>query len=189
MDAPEFESRPKDQVAVEGDEVILECAANGYPQPHITWMKNDQILQLHDSSIKQIGQGTLIISDLKQADSGRYVCKATNAEGEETVTARLEVYARPRIVETPKSVVAMETEDVTFSCEVNGVPGPGITWVKDGETIVASEYFRIEGKSLKILGLVINDAGIYQCIVDNVAGSTQASAQLIVERSGKFIAS
>ena len=44
----------------------------------------------------------------------------------------------------------------------------------------------VRGTSLKILGLVSSDAGIYQCIGRNQAGSVQASAQLRVESKGKL---
>ena len=44
----------------------------------------------------------------------------------------------------------------------------------------------VRGTSLKILGLVSSDAGIYQCIATNIAGSVQASAQLRVKTKGKI---
>ena len=42
----------------------------------------------------------------------------------------------------------------------------------------------VRGTSLKILGLVSSDAGIYQCIASNQAGTIQASAQLQVKSKG-----
>ena len=44
----------------------------------------------------------------------------------------------------------------------------------------------VRSSSLKILGLVSSDAGIYQCIGSNQAGSVQASAQLRVESKGEY---
>ena len=44
----------------------------------------------------------------------------------------------------------------------------------------------MRGTSLKILGLVSSDAGIYQCIATNTAGSVQAAAQLQVRTKGNY---
>ena len=43
----------------------------------------------------------------------------------------------------------------------------------------------VRGTSLKILGLVTSDAGIYQCIATNTAGTVQAAAQLRVDTKGQ----
>ena len=43
----------------------------------------------------------------------------------------------------------------------------------------------VRGTSLKILGLVSSDSGIYQCIATNEAGSVQAAAQLRVQSKGE----
>ena len=42
----------------------------------------------------------------------------------------------------------------------------------------------VRGTSLKILGLVTSDAGVYQCIASNKVASVQASAQLQVKSKG-----
>lgn len=48
-------------------------------------------------------------------------------------------------------------------------------------------FFQIEGTHLRILGLVRNDQGVYQCIAENDAGSVQANAQLIVDSAGLYL--
>ena len=42
----------------------------------------------------------------------------------------------------------------------------------------------VDESSLKILGLVERDSGIYQCVANNEVGNAQASAQLKVLRAG-----
>lgn len=48
-----------------------------------------------------------------------------------------------------------------------------------------SEYFMMSKHSLKIMGLMKTDAGYYQCIGENAAGSVHAVAQLIVLSEGQ----
>lgn len=43
---PVFIAQPLQQTAVEGSDVTLECAANGYPKPTILWLKDGVALDL-----------------------------------------------------------------------------------------------------------------------------------------------
>jgi hypothetical protein len=91
----------------------------------------------------------------------------------------------PRIVRPPKNVAAYERGDVTLECGVYGVPQPTVVWMKNGDRLIPTEYFQISAdNSLRILGLVKQDDGVYQCLVDNRAGSVQAAAQLVVLQQG-----
>ena len=86
----------------------------------------------------------------------------------------------------PLSLAAHVTADVQFECKVTGEPGPSVTWRKNGDLVVPSDYFQIlENNNLRILGLVASDAGLYQCLAENEVGNVQASAQLVVLESGK----
>ena len=92
----------------------------------------------------------------------------------------------PRILKPPKNMAAPERGEVIFECEAYGSPAPNVVWMKNGDRLIATEYFQITSdNSLKILGLVKSDDGVYQCLVENRAGSVQAAAQLIVLEQGK----
>jgi len=49
----------------------------------------------------------------------------------------------PYFTTTPKSLRAKETQDVEFSCLADGKPQPTVTWLKNGEVIVPSDYFTV----------------------------------------------
>ena len=95
----------------------------------------------------------------------------------------------PRFVKQPQNTVALEKGDVTLQCEVKGEPQPIVQWYKNGDLIIESEYFQIVGdQSLKILGLVGLDAGIYQCMASNLAGNIQSSAELkVIKKLGECL--
>lgn len=42
-----------------------------------------------------------------------------------------------------------------------------------------------DGSNLQILGLVKSDEGFYQCVAENLAGSSQAMAQLFLREPGR----
>ena len=60
--------------------------------------------------------------------------------------------------------------------------------MKNGDIVIPSDYFQIvDGRDLRILGLVNSDDGLYQCIGDNQVGNIQASAQLVILQPGELI--
>lgn len=72
-----------DDVAVtKGGDVTLQCAAEGIPQPAMTWLKDGRpITGQHGAKI--LNEGRLLqIKDAKVSDTGRYTCVAVNVAGQ-----------------------------------------------------------------------------------------------------------
>lgn len=71
---------------------------------------------------------------------------------------------------------------VTLECEVRGVPLPGITWYKNGETVLSSRQAQYveRGQFLKISRAQVSDAGQYTCKVTSVAGTAEKVYELDV---------
>ncbi|XP_051155099.1 neogenin isoform X3 [Leptopilina boulardi] len=181
--APVFIAKPTEQVAIEGSSVTLECALNGNPKPSVSWLKDGVAIDLMslDSRYLQLASSSLKIMDVKEEDHGSYQCRAKNKV--ETLDAIAEVYVQvpPKFLKRPQDKTANENQDLEFECEIHGKPEPKVTWLKNGERINFSEYWQLaNGHNLRINGLLAIDAGIFQCIGINPAGSIQASARLII---------
>ncbi|MED6274090.1 putative aminophospholipid-translocase, partial [Characodon lateralis] len=87
----------------------------------------------------------------------------------------------PQFVKRPVNIYAHESMDIVFECEVSGSPAPTVKWVKNGDAVIPSDYFKIiKEHNLQVLGLVTSDEGFYQCLAENDAGNIQSSAQLII---------
>ena len=85
----------------------------------------------------------------------------------------------------PRDTAALINSDVRLTCAAVGDPSPVVSWLKDGDPVIPSDYFQlVDGGSLRILGVIASDAGMYQCMAGNTAGSTQATAQLVVLTNG-----
>jgi len=65
-----------DQVASEGDNVSLICAATGYPDPKITWRREDN--QLINAREALVEGSTLNLADVTRQQMGAYLCIASN---------------------------------------------------------------------------------------------------------------
>lgn len=59
----------------EGDDVPLDCDANGDPKPLLTLKKDGQILQQSNTSIN------FLLTNIELRDAGTYVCTAENIAG------------------------------------------------------------------------------------------------------------
>ncbi|XP_044590608.1 neogenin isoform X1 [Cotesia glomerata] len=180
---PVFIAKPKAQIAVEGATIILECAANGRPKPSILWLKNGVAVDLAtlDSRYRKIAASSLMITDIMEEDTGSYQCRAKNDVETLDAVAEVTVQVPPRFIKRPEDKVASENQDLEFECDIYGKPEPKVTWLKNGEKITLSEYWQlVNNNNLRINGLLPIDAGIFQCIGTNPAGSIQTFARLVI---------
>lgn len=179
---------PQASKVLKGDEITLNCVANGVPQPEIHWLKDGSLIDLNylDSRFVKLASGSLKISQISSSDEGTYQCRAENSLDSIDAAAFIQVLQRPEFIEKPQNILATEKADIEFNCKVQGEPLPTVQWYKNGELILESEYFQIiKGTNLKILGLVELDSGIYQCVANNEVDNIQAAASLkVIKKSG-----
>ncbi|XP_043836237.1 neogenin [Dromiciops gliroides] len=177
-----FLSQPSPLIKVIGQSAVLPCVASGVPIPIIRWTRNEEVLNPESSERLMLLAGSnLEISDLTEEDAGTYACIADN--GNETIEAQAEltVQASPEFLKKPANIYAHESMDIVFECEVTGKPTPTVKWVKNGDMVIPSDYFKIvKEHNLQVLGLVKSDEGFYQCIAENDVGNSQSGAQLII---------
>ncbi|XP_069561698.1 neogenin 1a isoform X3 [Brachyistius frenatus] len=177
----EFLVQPVSVVKVMGASVLLPCVVAGYPAPHVRWMLGDKLLEESEGRAEVLGGGSLLISNLTEEDAGIYTCVADNSNTTIEAQAELTVQVPPQFAKRPVNIYAHESMDIVFECEVSGSPAPTVKWVKNGDAVIPSDYFKIiKEHNLQVLGLVKSDEGFYQCLAENDAGNIQSSAQLII---------
>ncbi|XP_050970521.1 neogenin 1a isoform X3 [Labeo rohita] len=177
----EFLLEPQPVSKVVGESVLLPCVVTGYPTAYVTWMHKDQLIEYSKSRFEVLGGGSLRIFNLTEEDAGVYSCMADNGNGSVEAQTELTLKASPQFLKKPASIYAHEATDIIFECEVTGSPAPTIKWVKNGDAVIPSDYFKIiKEQNLQVLGLVKSDEGFYQCLAENDAGNVQSSAQLII---------
>lgn len=82
-------------------EITLECIVKGHPKPDVIWYKDGLELESGDRmSCRSLGSVCkLTIVSVRESDSGRYTCEATNRAGRVSTFARLLVVSDPKIFE------------------------------------------------------------------------------------------
>lgn len=74
-----------------GMSTVFECMGSGWPKPKIRWWKDDVLLTSSYRHFMTANDQLLIITDVKDADAGRYQCEMSNLLGIEKTTAYLSI--------------------------------------------------------------------------------------------------
>ncbi|XP_055756200.1 neogenin-like isoform X13 [Salvelinus fontinalis] len=177
----EFLVEPLPVTKVVGASLLLPCVVTGYPAPYVRWMVGDKLVEESEGKLELVGGGSLLIYNLTEEDAGVYSCMADITNNTIEAKAELTVQVPPEFLKRPANIYAHESMDIMFQCEVTGSPAPTVKWVKNGDAVIPSDYFKIINEhNLQVLGLVKSDEGFYQCLAENDAGNIQSSAQLII---------
>nr|XP_042115935.1 myomesin-1 isoform X2 [Peromyscus maniculatus bairdii] len=87
LHAPEFIIKPRSHTVWENENVKLHCSVAGWPEPRLTWYKNQVPINVHANPGKYIiesryGMHTLEISKCDFEDTAQYRASAMNVQGE-----------------------------------------------------------------------------------------------------------
>lgn len=77
-----------------GNMFRMRCAVNGFPEPNVTWTKNNESIIARTSGKVKMNKWAITLDELIPADSGNYTCVACNEWGCIDHTTRLEVQGK-----------------------------------------------------------------------------------------------
>ncbi|XP_058798671.1 protogenin-like isoform X2 [Phymastichus coffea] len=177
--------------ALNASELLLACAASGYPQPNASWTFVAAAPASRPVALRSApGLSLLRLRSLRPEAAGTYVCSASGlaADAARSQNVTVEVLVPPSFVKRPASQVCPNGRTARFECQAQGRPTPRIYWLKDATDIAIDGrrtlYVRDFGKlELAISATVPSDSGIYQCVAVNAAGEAWAAGRLQVNAS------
>ncbi|XP_068547343.1 hemicentin-1 isoform X4 [Anas acuta] len=179
---PVIKSHLKEYVVPVDQSVTLQCEAEGYPGPEISWHKDGQ--QITESMRRRVlSTGTLQIVFVQPADTGRYTCIAANLAGSSSSSMDLIVHIPPKIRSTEVEYTVMEDSRAVLTCVADGIPTPTINWKKDNTLLTerVGKYKAMPDGDLILDNVVPEDSGNYTCIANNAAGEETHTVTLIVQ--------
>ncbi|XP_019355735.1 hemicentin-1 isoform X2 [Alligator mississippiensis] len=178
---PVIKSHPKEYIITVDKAATLQCEADGYPVPEITWHKDGEQIP---ESIRQriLSTGALQIAFVQPDDTGRYTCMAANMAGSTSSSMELIVYIPPKIRSTEAHYTATENFQAVLSCVADGIPTPAIKWKKDNITLMdrVGKHRTVPYGALILDNVVPEDSGSYTCVASNAAGEDAHTVKLMV---------
>ncbi|XP_053279499.1 neural cell adhesion molecule 1b isoform X4 [Pleuronectes platessa] len=185
---------------------MLTCAADGFPEPMVTWTRGDGVLDAGEKYSFNEDGSEITIMDVTKLDEGDYTCIAKNKAGETAQELSLKVFVKPRITFIVNQSTSEMEEQVTLTCEASGDPTPTINWSYgerdftegeqaswtrpehhkslDGNVVVRSDA-RVSSLTLKYVKYT--DAGSYLCTATSAIGEDSQSAYLEVRYAPKIL--
>ncbi|XP_020293629.1 obscurin isoform X3 [Pseudomyrmex gracilis] len=189
---PSFTKPLEDTKAVVGQPLKLEAQVLAFPNPQVQWFK-DGIPLRHTKEMYFMNEPNGLIGlrmdYVRPEDAGTYSLIVSNALGEITGTAKVEVEERER---RPEFVASLQPQTVVKGFPVKmevktiGKPAPELKWLRNDEEIVPdNKHVKIisqpDGSQVLILDKATpEDAGEYQVVAGNTEGTASCKAKLDV---------
>uniref|UniRef100_A0A3P8Y9C5 receptor protein-tyrosine kinase n=1 Tax=Esox lucius TaxID=8010 RepID=A0A3P8Y9C5_ESOLU len=184
---PQIKRHPTNLTLLIESKAVLPCVTLGNPKPEISWIKDDNLIQVSDR-ISILDYGALKIHNIKKEDAGQYRCVAKNSFGiafSKPVT--IEVQAPARILRVPKDKKVAFGSEVSLECNATGNPIPTITWLENGNTVSESSVDEtiIGEVILSVLHITVTKPARYTCLASNRhsagANSVKSSAGVTIQ--------
>ncbi|XP_031680751.1 neural cell adhesion molecule L1-like protein isoform X13 [Oncorhynchus kisutch] len=165
---------------VEGDELLLECIAEGFPTPKIEWVRMGH--RLPDRATIENHGKLLSIDRVNEDDSGKYKCKAKNIHGEANHSFDVSVEEPPKWVSEPESQLSTIGSDVHIKCSATGTPQPTIQWRVNGKPLkeVPASNRKVLDDTIVLHNAKSIDSAVYQCEASNRHGTLLANANIMI---------
>uniref|UniRef100_A0A803VHG3 Coiled-coil domain containing 141 n=1 Tax=Ficedula albicollis TaxID=59894 RepID=A0A803VHG3_FICAL len=150
---PNFIQKFGHRILQEGEDLILHCTIHGKPKPHVYWTKDDIQVVSGDISIEKLGDTYYLLKrNVVLADTGKYICVASNEIGKAHCSAFVTVIGKNKSPKTSSvSQAKPECEDGYFSEEVHvtttePVQAQGTPWEREERPVAQCTPARFKEK-------------------------------------------
>ncbi|KAM5299409.1 LOW QUALITY PROTEIN: hemicentin-2 [Ctenodactylus gundi] len=202
-DDPMGEAGVKEVKTKVNSTLTLECECWAVPPPSISWYKDGQPVT-PSQRLRVLGEGRLLqIQPTQVADSGRYLCVATNVAGEDDQDFSVLIQVPPmfqKVGEAPAAFAELlsqeaearggvteyrevvENNPAYLYCDSNAIPPPELTWYREDQPLSASDGVSVlqGGRVLQLPLVQAEDAGRYSCRASNEVGEDWLHYELVV---------
>nr|CAD7456160.1 unnamed protein product [Timema tahoe] len=195
---PRWILEPTDKAFAQGSDAKVECKADGFPKPQVTWKRaagetpgDYKDLKPNNPNIK-VEDGTLTINNIQKTNEGYYLCEAVNGIGSGlSAVILISVQAPPHFEIKLRNQTSRRGEPTVLQCEARGEKPIGILWnmnnkrldPKSDNRYTIREEILPNGvlSDLSIKRTERTDSALFTCVATNAFGSDDTSINMIVQ--------
>ncbi|KRK05471.1 uncharacterized protein Dyak_GE29085, partial [Drosophila yakuba] len=138
--APRWSYEPMDTAIMLGNTISINCEAEGYPIPTITWFKG-QGKGSKDFKPLSMRNHSLLLNLATDNDEGYYMCQATNEIGAGLKkTIRINVNEPARFEQSARNISSRRNDPVTLDCRAKGDEPITIGWTQNNGRIDLNNF-------------------------------------------------
>ncbi|XP_049867725.1 Down syndrome cell adhesion molecule-like protein Dscam2 isoform X8 [Pectinophora gossypiella] len=195
---PRWILEPTDKAFAQGSDAKVECKADGFPKPQVTWKRAEgdtpgdyKDLKPNNPNVK-VEDGTLSISNIQKTNEGYYLCEAVNGIGSGlSAVILISVQAPPQFEIKMRNQTARRSEPAVLQCQAKGEKPIGIIWNMNNKRLEPKSDPRYTIREEILPGGVVSDLSIrrtersdsalFTCVATNAFGSDDTSINMIVQ--------
>jgi len=208
---PEFTSGLSDVTVRKDGTLRLKCMVTSVPEPTIEWFCNNELIDdEYEGVVREYtdGMATLVLDKVQVDDSGQFVCRATNQEGQDETKCHVTVEdpapaaeekipsvetqkppssktpsIAPKFLDRPEEFVrAQEGDKIVLKCQFRGSPPPQVTWShQNGKPVEGAVQNDQNGQTTLTIGdIKQHHSGMIKCTISNSVGKADHETRLSI---------
>ena len=180
----------------EGETLQINVYVTGFPQPSITWQRDNEVINNERDPRVTITGSNLSLSNVQYTDAGDYSIMAINSVG--TIRRRYNIYIQfiplSTISRTPDRDKVDNNAMIMMSCTVRSHPQSAISWkqitalsdIIDRTSLAATEHstsgntYTTSRSIIRFSANIIDGSSEFCCIADNGIGTNTQCLNFIV---------
>ncbi|XP_066244773.1 cell adhesion molecule Dscam1 isoform X37 [Euwallacea similis] len=195
---PRWILEPTDKAFAQGSDAAVECKADGFPKPVVTWKRATGVSPGDYKDFKpnnpdvRVEDGTLMINNIQKTNEGYYLCEAVNGIGSGlSAVVLISVQAPPQFEVKYRNQTSRRGDPAVLQCEAKGEKPIGILWninnkrlePKGDNRYTIREEILPNGvlSDLSIKRTERSDSAIFTCVATNAFGSDDTNINMIVQ--------
>ncbi|KAK9680805.1 Immunoglobulin domain [Popillia japonica] len=146
---PRWILEPTDKAFAQGSDAAIECKADGFPKPSVTWKKATGGIPGDYKDFKpnnpdiRVEDGTLMINNIQKNNEGYYLCEAVNGIGSGlSAVVMISVQAPPQFQVKLRNQTSRRGDPAVLQCEAQGERPIGILWNMNNKRLDAQDKSR-----------------------------------------------